>query len=317
MTRQRRRAHSCTSSLGGPRFRFSRATPEGQILSEEWGNQICSTTALPYLSAILVALLPRSELELLAGHHLISEVTPDQWGRPDLGSDEDACRMGGDGDEDSRHEKTRRFNGADGVRDEEVRAPRRTGPVRAARDAAGSSRDTGRAGLPACGPPQRPARRDGAGLVAGLFATLTIPYLFLPPKYTLRFNRLEVHGRRIELAGNIGVMGTLVDNTERKRAEEEHRVYLWFLESLDKINRAMQGSNDLEALPQGGSSACIGVLSVSPRYGVLPYLLVAPPVGEHASTARPLASTENNRRMCHAAQTFRPRPAPSRPVFDR
>ena len=49
----------------------------------------------------------------------------------------------------------------------------------------------------------------GPGLVAGLFATLTIAYLFLPPKYTLRFNPLEVHGRRIELAGNIGVRGTL------------------------------------------------------------------------------------------------------------
>jgi PAS domain S-box-containing protein len=41
-------------------------------------------------------------------------------------------------------------------------------------------------------------------------------------------------------------VGTLVDVTERRRAEEEHRTHVWFLESMDRINRAMQGSNDLE-----------------------------------------------------------------------
>jgi PAS domain S-box-containing protein len=34
---------------------------------------------------------------------------------------------------------------------------------------------------------------------------------------------VEVHGRRIELAGKVGVLGTLIDNTERKRAEEKLR----------------------------------------------------------------------------------------------
>jgi PAS domain S-box-containing protein len=43
-------------------------------------------------------------------------------------------------------------------------------------------------------------------------------------------------------------VGTLVDVTERKRAEEEHRAYLWFLESMDRINRAMQGTNDVERM---------------------------------------------------------------------
>ena len=34
---------------------------------------------------------------------------------------------------------------------------------------------------------------------------------------------VEVHGRRIEHGGKIGVLGTLVDNTERKRAEDQLR----------------------------------------------------------------------------------------------
>ena len=34
----------------------------------------------------------------------------------------------------------------------------------------------------------------------------------------------------------------------RKRAEAEHRAHVWFLESMDRINRAMQGTNDVEQM---------------------------------------------------------------------
>ena len=40
----------------------------------------------------------------------------------------------------------------------------------------------------------------------------------------------------------------VLDLTERKRAEDERRTHLWFLESMDRINRAIQGSNDLERM---------------------------------------------------------------------
>ncbi len=43
-------------------------------------------------------------------------------------------------------------------------------------------------------------------------------------------------------------MGTVVDVTERKRAEEEHQAQLWFLESMDGIDRAIQGTSDLEQM---------------------------------------------------------------------
>jgi signal transduction histidine kinase/PAS domain-containing protein len=44
------------------------------------------------------------------------------------------------------------------------------------------------------------------------------------------------------------LMGTVVDVTERRRALEEHRAQLWFLESMDVIDRAIQGTSDLEQM---------------------------------------------------------------------
>ena len=46
----------------------------------------------------------------------------------------------------------------------------------------------------------------------------------------------------------VEVVGTVVDTTERKRAEEARLTHLWFLESMDRINRAMQGTGDLEKM---------------------------------------------------------------------
>jgi PAS domain S-box-containing protein len=43
-------------------------------------------------------------------------------------------------------------------------------------------------------------------------------------------------------------LGTVIDVTDRKRAEDEHHAQLWFLESLDAIDRAIQGTSDLEQM---------------------------------------------------------------------
>src|SRR5882724_7231840 len=43
-------------------------------------------------------------------------------------------------------------------------------------------------------------------------------------------------------------VGTAMDVTERQRADEERLGHLWFLESMDRINRAMQGTNDPEQM---------------------------------------------------------------------
>jgi PAS domain S-box-containing protein len=61
----------------------------------------------------------------------------------------------------------------------------------------------------------------------------------------------DVYAFRVEdpKLGRVGILFN--DITERKRAEEERREHLWFLESMDRINRAMQHTNDLEAMTSG------------------------------------------------------------------
>ncbi len=46
----------------------------------------------------------------------------------------------------------------------------------------------------------------------------------------------------------LGIRGSNRDITDRKQAEQERRDHLHFLESMDQINRAMQGTDDLEQM---------------------------------------------------------------------
>jgi PAS domain S-box-containing protein len=42
--------------------------------------------------------------------------------------------------------------------------------------------------------------------------------------------------------------GAVMDVTEQKRAEEQRRAHVWFLEGMDRVNRAIQGTDDLERM---------------------------------------------------------------------
>jgi PAS domain S-box-containing protein len=81
---------------------------------------------------------------------------------------------------------------------------------------------------------------------------------------------IEVRSRRIEYGGKIGVIGTLVDITERKRAEEERQTHLWFLESMDQVNRAIQGTNDLEQMMSDVLDAVLSIFSCDRAWLVYP-----------------------------------------------
>jgi signal transduction histidine kinase/PAS domain-containing protein len=70
----------------------------------------------------------------------------------------------------------------------------------------------------------------------------------VPPGGSLKHLRAIVHPA-ITARGELKeFVCTVVDVTERRFAEEEHRAQLWFLESLDAIDRAIRGTNDLEQM---------------------------------------------------------------------
>jgi PAS domain S-box-containing protein len=51
-----------------------------------------------------------------------------------------------------------------------------------------------------------------------------------------------------EVGDLVQYVGTAADATDRRCAEEERQSHLWFLESIDRINRAVQGTNDLDRM---------------------------------------------------------------------
>jgi PAS domain S-box-containing protein len=65
-------------------------------------------------------------------------------------------------------------------------------------------------------------------------------------------------------------LGTVIDITERKRADEERQAQLWFLESMDKINQAIQGTNDLEQMTSHVLGAVLSILGCDRAWLVFP-----------------------------------------------
>src|SRR5262249_2069387 len=76
---------------------------------------------------------------------------------------------------------------------------------------------------------------------------LDFEHRFLMPGGSVKYVHVVAHAIRDE-RGNLEYVGAVTDLTERKQAEEERQAHLWFLKSLDQVNRAMQGTNDLEQM---------------------------------------------------------------------
>ena len=54
---------------------------------------------------------------------------------------------------------------------------------------------------------------------------------------------------------------TATDIEDRKRAEEERRARVWFLESMDRVNRAIGGTNDLEQMTGDVINAMLSIFA--------------------------------------------------------
>ena len=70
----------------------------------------------------------------------------------------------------------------------------------------------------------------------------------VPPQSPLRYLGAIVHPVFTARGELEEFVATVVDVTERRRAEQEHRAQLRFLESMDAIDRAIQGTSDLEQM---------------------------------------------------------------------
>ncbi len=68
----------------------------------------------------------------------------------------------------------------------------------------------------------------------------------------------------------IEYIGTVVDVTEQKRAEEERREYLWFLECMDRINRAMQHTTEVEGMTRGVLEEALAIFNCDRAWLVYP-----------------------------------------------
>ena len=70
--------------------------------------------------------------------------------------------------------------------------------------------------------------------------------------------------------GLLEFVGTVIDITAEKRAEAEHRAHVWFLESMDRINRAMQGTNEVEQMMSGVLDTVLEVFACDRAWLVYP-----------------------------------------------
>jgi PAS domain S-box-containing protein len=95
---------------------------------------------------------------------------------------------------------------------------------------------------------------------------------------------LDASGQLVEF------IGTVMDVTEQKRAEEERREHLWFLESMDRINRAMQRTNNVELMMSGVVKEALAIFGCDRAWLVYPCDPDSPAVRavmEHTSPGYP------------------------------
>ena len=70
---------------------------------------------------------------------------------------------------------------------------------------------------------------------------------------------VEISANYFEYRDRAYNLGLVRDIAERKKAEEERTARVWFLESMDRVNRAMQGTNDLEEVMSNAIDAMLSI----------------------------------------------------------
>ena len=124
--------------------------------------------------------------------------------------------------------------------------------------------------------------RDGVEFEVG--------YRLLLPDGTMRHVRILAHPVRAPSGEVVEYIGTVIDITERKRAEKEREEHLWILECMDRINRAMQRTNDVEGMTRGVLEEALAIFDCDRAWLVYPCDPDAPTcraVMEHTNPSYP------------------------------
>jgi PAS domain S-box-containing protein len=100
-------------------------------------------------------------------------------------------------------------------------------------------------------------------------ADLDVEHRVLRPDGAIAHVHTVAHAER-DNSGYLEYVGIVTDITERKRADEERRSQLWFLESVDQINRSMQGAGDLDQMLRQVLDAVVSVFGCDRAWMVYP-----------------------------------------------
>ncbi|WP_051974904.1 PAS domain S-box protein [Cupriavidus necator] len=104
--------------------------------------------------------------------------------------------------------------------------------------------------------------RDGVEFEVG--------HRLLLPDGEMRYVRTLAHPVLAASGDVVEYIGTVIDVTEQKRAEAEREEYLWFLECMDRINRAMQRTNEVFGMMRGVLEEALAIFGCDRAWLVYP-----------------------------------------------
>jgi PAS domain S-box-containing protein len=97
-----------------------------------------------------------------------------------------------------------------------------------------------------------------------------LEHRLLMPDGSIKYVRMVGRPSMEAESDHVEFVGAVTDITERQRAEAERQAHLRFLESLDRVNQAIQGNNDLEQMMRAVLEAVLSIFGCDRAWLVYP-----------------------------------------------
>jgi PAS domain S-box-containing protein len=97
-----------------------------------------------------------------------------------------------------------------------------------------------------------------------------VEYRVIQPGGELRYVHSYADVTWDEAGTPLRMFGTMIDITERKQAEQERLAHLRFLEGMDRINRAIQATNDLDRMLGDVLESALSIFQCDRAYLIFP-----------------------------------------------